>query len=75
MRNLALTRLKALKKLCATRLKGQWDEKKPKRMPEPIFRGYIAPTNVYYLLEEKCGVYAGRLAKEYEWEEACRVCE
>lgn len=75
MRNLALTRLKALKNLCSVQLKKQWIEKKPKRMPEPIFKGYIEPNNVYYLLEEECGVYAGRVAKKYEWEEACRVCD
>ena len=75
MRSLALTRLKALKTLCSAELEDIWNERKPKRVAQPVFNGYIDQKNVYYLLEEKCGVYAGRCTKKYEWDEANRVCK
>jgi len=72
-RSLALIRMKQMKRLAEKGLEKDHLAQKPQRLPPPRLDTTIGEGNVYWKLEERYGIFVGRLERLFYWKDAAKV--
>jgi len=72
-RGLALTRMKQMKRLVEEALEEDHLAQKPQRLPPPRLDATIGEDNVFWKLEERSGIFGGRLERLFDWKDAAKV--
>ncbi|KAF8428445.1 hypothetical protein BGX38DRAFT_1278484 [Terfezia claveryi] len=69
---LTLTRMKQIKGLAEKLLEKENLARKPQRLLPPVLNTIVDKRNVYWILEERYGLFVGRLKRIYDWNRAAK---
>jgi len=62
-----------MKRLAEEALEKDHLAQKPQRLPLPRLDATIGEGNIYWKLEERYGIFVGRLERLFDWKDAAKV--